>query len=504
MSHRPLRYFLTSAAALALALGLSTSASAAANGRPVEVTGATDVAGTSPYAGLNCNIPTSGWVAPGGHEAEPMVAVNPRDPANMVAAWMDPTRSSVNLSYTTDGGQRWTQSRPEGIDACNGNFTQPWEASGDVWVSFGPDGTVYFTTLAWAHFVTPPTSDYVSVVYTSTSRDGGKTWSRATLVSPADAVADKDMVVADPRHPGTVYDVWDNAGFGLVTPPRGANQLMFSKSTNFGRTWTNTVIAAFPPDQPASDSQLVVLKNGTLVETAVQGNTILAYRSVNDGQTWSGATTAAQLTAGSGPALCGATYRGGATFGVTTVVGPHSAALVINDGAAAAAGKGELILARSDDGGVTWATKPILRTRYLLLLASVGGSQNGKMGLVYDEINAAKVSCTGQAGHGVIPTRIQVALSVNRGRTWSAPATVGASWWNTASTLVPPQYFAGDFQSIVANPGAKGGFVSVAVQGQPLPGGSQGPPITGATGVIVASERLDAHHAWPPVPRRRG
>jgi Neuraminidase (sialidase) len=401
---------------------------------------------------------------------------------------MDPTRSSVNLSYTTDGGKTWTQSRPQGTDACGGNHAQAWEASGDVWVSFGPDGTVFFTTLAWAHFETQPTSDYVSVVYTSTSRDGGKTWSHATLVSPADATADKDMIVADPTHPGTVYIVWDNAGFGLVPPPRGANQLMFSKSTDFGATWTNTVVAAFPPDQPASDSQLSVLKNGTLVDTAVQGSTIWAYRSANGGQTWSSASLVAHLSSGSGPALCGTTYRGGGTFGADAVVGPHSVALVINDGAAAATGKGELILARSDDGGVTWATRPILQSPHLLLLASVGGTQNGKMGLVYDEINAAQVSCTGKAGHGVIPTRIQVALSTNRGRTWSAPATVGASWWNTASTLVPPQYFAGDYQTIVADPGPNGGFVSVTVQGRPLPGGSQGPHLTGATGVIVASE----------------
>jgi hypothetical protein len=40
----------------------------------------------------------------------------------------------------------------------------------------------------------------------------------------------------------------------------------------------------------------------------------------------------------------------------------------------------------------------------------------------------------------------------------------------------------------VANPGTNGGFITVTVQGQPLPGGDQGPHITGATGVIVASE----------------
>src|SRR5260370_13486016 len=108
---------------------------------------------------------------------------------------------SVSLVYTLGGGQAWTGAGAQGIDACSGNHAQAWEASGDVWVSFGPDGTVYFTTLAWAHFVTEPTSDYVSVVYTSTSTNGGRTWSRATLVSPAGAHAVKDMVLADPSPP---------------------------------------------------------------------------------------------------------------------------------------------------------------------------------------------------------------------------------------------------------------------------------------------------------------
>src|SRR5215469_15484362 len=116
------RCFATAAAvaALALSLGPAIPASASPDGR-IGVYGAIDVAGSSPYAGRHCNIPTPDWVAPGGHEAEPSVAVNPRNPANRVAAWMDPTRSSVNLSYTTDGGKTWTQSRPRGIDACNGN-----------------------------------------------------------------------------------------------------------------------------------------------------------------------------------------------------------------------------------------------------------------------------------------------------------------------------------------------------------------------------------------------
>ena len=258
---------------IALVVAAAFATTAAAAGRsPVQVTQATDVAGSSPYTGRHCNIPTPDWVAPGGVEAEPTVAVNPRDAENKIAAWMDPTRSSIDTSYTRDGGKTWIKSVPKGVDACGGNHQQAWEASGDVWLSFGPDGTAYLTTLAWAHFVTAPTSDYVSVVYVLVSRNGGKTWSKPALVSRPRGVSDKDMIVADPHHSGTVYDAFDNAGFGLVGPPRGSNYLVVAKSTDWGHNWTRTVVARFPPDRPVSDSQLSILPDGNLVETAVGTN----------------------------------------------------------------------------------------------------------------------------------------------------------------------------------------------------------------------------------------
>ncbi|MDX6326967.1 MAG: hypothetical protein QOK15_3321, partial [Nocardioidaceae bacterium] len=139
----------------------------------VGVINARDVAGKSPYAGRHCNIPTDGWVASGGVEAEPTVAVDPTDNKHVVAAWMDPTRSSINTAFSRDGGRTWHRSPPRGVDACGGNHTEDWEASGDVWLSFDGQGDVYLSTLAWAHFQTAPTSQYVSVVYALRSTDAG-------------------------------------------------------------------------------------------------------------------------------------------------------------------------------------------------------------------------------------------------------------------------------------------------------------------------------------------
>src|SRR5689334_7719482 len=108
------RYASTAAIGLVL-LGVTAATAIATSGSAPVVRGAIDVAGRSPYAGRHCNIPTSGWVASGGVEAEPTVAINPRNPANRIAIWMDPTRSSINSSYTMTGGRTWTQSTPNGV-----------------------------------------------------------------------------------------------------------------------------------------------------------------------------------------------------------------------------------------------------------------------------------------------------------------------------------------------------------------------------------------------------
>lgn len=473
--------------ALAAAVLMVTPAGASSG--HLSVHRARDVAGRSPYAGRSCNIPTDGWVASGGVEAEPTLAVNPKNQRNVVAAWMDPTRSSIDTSFSTDGGKSWTQSRPKGVDSCGGNHSEPWEASGDVWLSFDHHGNVYLLTLAWAHFVTAPTSDYVSVVYVLRSHDGGRTWSRPALVSGARADSDKDMILADPRHPGTVYDVFDNAGFGVVAPPRGANKLIFAKSKDFGRHWHRTVIAHFSQKRSFANSQLNVLPDGTLVETAGGPNragqdTIQAWRSTDGGSTWHGPFAVAKLTDGHGPSYCGFSARGtGGDSSATALIGKRSLAIVINDGAAAAHGNGKLLLARSRDGGRTWHTRKVLSSKHELLLASVAGHLDGRVGIVYDAIKQGGASC---GSSPVLPTQTRVVTSRNRGRTWSGGVVVGPRWFNQYDALVGSQYFLGDYQNIV--PSSRG-FTSVAVQGRAVQGHNvRG--FKGKTGVVVAHETM--------------
>jgi hypothetical protein len=138
------------------------------------------------------------------------------------------------------------------------------------WISFGPDGVAYLSTLAWAHFVTPPLDEYVSVVHVSTSTDGGRSWSRAVLVSGPESMASSPVVVADPKRPGVAYEVWTNEAFALPVGARGAiNSLYFQMTRDHGATWSAPrAIDTASANDPFDYAGLSVLDDGTLVATS--------------------------------------------------------------------------------------------------------------------------------------------------------------------------------------------------------------------------------------------
>lgn len=451
-----------------------------------------EVAGRSPYVGSRCNVATGYYTSPGGKEGEPFIAVNPRRPGNRIAVWMDATRATVDAAYTTDGGRRWTSSRPWGIDQCTGNRRQRWEASGDPWLSVGPDGVVYLSTLSWAHFVTPPARDYVSVVHVQTSRDGGRSWSAPVFLAGHRAVSDKPMVLADPYRAGVAYEIWRNQSFGLPVGARGATGLLFARTRNAGRTWSAPVrIAAASRSAFFGSPQLSVLHDGTLVATSSLadprgGTDLLAYRSADGGRSWSERTRIRRASSGAYPAICGQSVAGGDTAsssGQQTVLRGRTVLLINLDGAAAARNRGKVIASWSDDGGRHWRSAVIQRSGDPILLASVAADPRGRIGMVWDSVDLGAVDCVAMT----IPTRTRFAASSDGVRAWGRPVVIGPPAWNLASAARGTGgfsgYFLGDYQAIAAN---RTGWTTVTVQGTPLrPAGSRRPG--GQTGVMVAN-----------------
>jgi len=481
--------------AAAIATGMSALPAAVGYTPPdIHVRHLVDVAGHSAYAGRHCNVATSYYTSRGGKEGEPTIAVDPSKPSNRIAAWMDATRATVDIAYTDDGGRTWRHSVPRGIDDCTGNHSKPWEASGDPWLSVGPDGTAYFSSLTWAHFVTPPASRYVSVVHVQTSQNGGRTWSKPVNLDGANSVSDKPMVVADPWHAGVAYEIWRNQSFGLPVGDRGKTRLYFASTHNAGQTWTRpTTVARGKRSDFFGTPEVSILRDGTLVATsslarAAGGTRLLSWRSTDGGRSWHGRTVVAVTPAGGGPDFCGQAVAGGDTgsaSGQQIVRNGRTVMFVWLNGTAAAHGNGKIMLSQSSDSGKSWHTHAILRSRVPIFLASVAAESNGRVGVVWDRVRAKAVDCSAHR----IPVQTRFATSVNGGRTWAARTTVGPRLWNLAKALRGSGgfsgYFVGDYQSIA--PTARG-FTTVTVQGPAL--GRPRPAIHGANGVVVASIRL--------------
>jgi hypothetical protein len=487
------------AVAVAVAAGALVAgayvAPAVGRDRTPQVSGSTDVAGRSPFAGRHCNVATDYYTSPGGKEGEPYIAVNPAHPRNRVVAYMDAARATVDVAYTRSAGRRWRHSVPRGVDGCTGNHSNRWEASGDPWVSIGPDGTAYLSALTWAHFVTPPTKDYVSLLHIQTSHTGGRTWSKPVYIAGHHAVSDKPMVLANPYRAGVAYVIWRNQGFGLATGKRARTRLLFSSTHTAGREWTRPrVIAAGSPSDFFENPQVSILRSGTLVATSSLadpggGNNLLSWRSTDGGRHWRGPQTVQHIPDGANPAFCGQAAAGGdgaGALGQQTAIRGRSVAFVFLNGKAASAGRGRLVMARSRDGGRSWRTHTVVRSRDPLLLATITANRHGRVGVLYDRVDTSRINC----GANKIPTQTRFTASSDGGSTWTRAAVVGPPWWNLATSARGTGgfsgYFVGDYQAVAPAPG---GFASVSVQGPALTRPHR-PAISGATGVIVGDVRV--------------
>ncbi len=142
-------------------------------------------------------------------EVEPYIAVNPWNPHQAIGVfqqdrWTDGGAHAGGVVWTRDGVHYAEGLLPFGT--CGAPGGTDYERVSDLWVSFGPDGAAYSSGLEFDD------ADNRNGVGAATSLDGGRTWKFAQPVIADDDTAhfnDKNSVTADPRRPGTAYQVWD-------------------------------------------------------------------------------------------------------------------------------------------------------------------------------------------------------------------------------------------------------------------------------------------------------
>jgi hypothetical protein len=104
---------------------------------------------------------------------EPVVAVNPIHPNNVVAAWSQGAFQNIIGAFSFDGGQRWQQV-PIPLTVCSGgSFLGTW----DPWLSFAPNGDLYISKANLFLRVLPNNSE---APYTA--RDSSGNWGSSDVL----------------------------------------------------------------------------------------------------------------------------------------------------------------------------------------------------------------------------------------------------------------------------------------------------------------------------------
>ena len=181
-----------------------------------------------------------------GYFNEPAIAVNPNDPQQLVAAWQVP----ASVAYSIDGGQTWK--------VAEGTAPKNYRVSGDVSLAYDAAGHAILCYIAfdklgatnyWAQGATR------NGIFIRRSLDGGQTWEpdAVTIIShesaPGIPFEDKPWIVADTAGPraGNLYIGWTQ--FTLA-----ASDLMFSRSTDEGRTWSKPIKLSSASGLPRDDN----------------------------------------------------------------------------------------------------------------------------------------------------------------------------------------------------------------------------------------------------------
>ncbi len=134
---------------------------------------------------------------------------------NLIAGWQQDRWSNGGArgdvsAYSKDGGKTWTKVLVPGTTLCSGGDGLFARAS-DPWVSFSPNGTAYFMTLAFQ----PDRSDGgfgPNAMLVNRSTNGGVSWGPPiTLIvdTNGQVLNDKNSLTADSTNPSYAYAVWD-------------------------------------------------------------------------------------------------------------------------------------------------------------------------------------------------------------------------------------------------------------------------------------------------------
>lgn len=242
--------------------------------------------------------------APEARGNEPSVAVNPRNPAQVVGTYQGPAR----VVYSTDSARTFA--------TAEGTVPSDWRSAGDVSIAFDNQGAAY---LSYLTFDKLGTASYWrhdadrNGVWVRRSPDGGKTWEQApSPVRVWNTGKEPDMQFEDmPRiftDNGTASPHAGNVYMGWIEWQIDKSIMLFARSTDHGKTWSKPMRISTQAGYPRDDNgdvvgfHAVVGSDGTIYAIWNWGLTIVMATSRDGGKSFSPSRVVQQV---------GAPYFGG-------------------------------------------------------------------------------------------------------------------------------------------------------------------------------------------------
>ena len=156
---------------------------------------------------------------------EVTISINPVNPQNLAAG--------ANIDYyyySFDGGLTWTE----------GNLTSSFGVWGDPCVHFDGSGNLYY-----GHLSNPPGGSWLDRIVVQKSLNGGVSWlNGAGIGLNGMKDQDKEWLASDMTQSpfrDNIYVSWTEFDAYGSTSPLDSSRILFSRSTDFGLTWSNPV-----------------------------------------------------------------------------------------------------------------------------------------------------------------------------------------------------------------------------------------------------------------------
>lgn len=376
-----------------------------------------------------------------GSQSETSIAIDPSNPNVVIAGSNEIQRLPMRGMASTDGGATFT-----GVDLplpparTNNGF----DFGSDPGIAFDSNGNAYYSYIVVFFGAGGGINGTEMAVARST--DHGATWTSTffALETGNAQFNDKPMITVDTgtgagHHHNRVYVAWDHAT-GNSSSTKNGNNVLLSTSDDGGATFTAPVSVSgpFTGKTGGIGADPYVAGDGTL-HVAWQDYThgTIADAASSDGGRTFAAPHVISSVGGFAFNIAAQNSRGALVY---PSCGASGTTLFCSymDGSAAAT---NVIVAKSTDGGSTWASKQL----------PAGGDQFNQWLAVDPSDGSINVAYYATGTHGAAATTYTLARSANGGSTWSTTPVATATTNETCcapSVDLGNQY--GDYEGVAA------------------------------------------------------